>query len=296
MFSKGIPNEYKTRINDVINFIVLNLTEDLSLQQLAKVADYSPFHFQKIFKQVVGESPKQYVIRLRLETSAHALVIHRHKTVTEIALNNGFSSSATFARAFKSYFGVSAEEFRSAPFDDSAKRYQNRQISSENSLSLREIELCIESLNIQVTMFPSFRGVFINAKLNDNESIQNAFFKIIQLAETHDLLTANSRFIGVIYLHSNIYRAMVTIEDEKIQIPKRLNVLEFSSGKFATIDLDKSFQESMEKLQIFVKFWIPKSGYQIADIVGYEFLLENPTKKPFNEIKKKIYIPIEPIR
>lgn len=293
MFSRGIPNEYQTRINAAVNYILQNLAEDLSLQQLAKVADYSPFHFQKIFKQVTGESPKQYVIRIRLETAGHALVMHRHRTVTEIALENGFSSSATFARSFKSHFGVSAEEFRAHPRSKNAGRYQEKTSIRNQSPTVGEIDACLKSLNIRVVKRRAFRGVFINAKLHDQESVQNAFRKIAQIAETHDLLTPDSQFAGAVYLHSGIYRAILMTND-KLQIPKRLNVLEIPSGKYAVLDLAGNFLTEMAKLQIFVDSWVPENGYRIADIVGYEMLSDNPLEKPYPEIKKEIYIPIEP--
>src|SRR6266536_2236022 len=66
-FDKEIPKEYSKRMNEVINFILINLKEDLPLEKLAAVANYSPFHFQKIFKQVTGESPTQFIIRSRLK-------------------------------------------------------------------------------------------------------------------------------------------------------------------------------------------------------------------------------------
>lgn len=293
MFSKEIPNEYRVRINEVVNFILHNLSEELSLQQLADIAKYSPFHFQKIFKQVVGESPKQYVIRMRLETAAHALVMHQHKTVTEIAMEHGFSSSATFARSFKNYFGDSAESFRSVPRGQNAERYQDNPSIQIKKVTSDEVELCLKSLNIRVQKKDGFRCVFINAKLYDNESIQNAFRKVGQIAETYDLVLPNSRFAGVVYLHSGIYRAMF-IADSNQRIPKHLNLLEIPAAKYALLDLTGGFRTNMDKLKIFVEFWIPESGYRIADIVGYEMFTESPLEKPYNEIKKEIYIPIEP--
>lgn len=293
MFSKEIPNEYRVRINEVVNFILHNLTEELSLQQLADIAQYSPFHFQKIFKQVVGESPKQYVIRMRLETAAHALIMHRHKTITEIALENGFSSSATFARSFKNYFGVPAEEFRVVPHRENAERYQNRSSIQVKKITAEEVENCLKSLNIRVHKKSALRGVFVNAQLHNDDSIQNAFRKVAQIAETHDLISPNSGFAAAVYLHSEIYRSMIII-DEKTQISKRLNSLEIPAGKYVILDLYHGFKENLEQLKIFVEFWLPESGYRIADIVGYEFLTESPLEKPYHEIKKEVYIPVEP--
>ncbi len=293
MFAKESPNEYKFRINEVVNFILKNLTEDLSLEKLADIAKYSPFHFQKIFKQIVGESPKQYVIRMRLETAAHALVMHQHKTVTEIALEYGFSSSATFARSFRNYFGNSAEEFRSVPRSRNAEHHQENESVKNDKLTAVEIESCLKSLNIRVQKKEAFRGIFINAKLYDDESIKNAFRKVAQIAETHDLISANSRFAGAVYLHSRIYRAMF-ITDSKLPFSKRLNLLEIEAAKYALLDLSGGFTENLEQLKIFVEFWLPESGYRISDIVGYEMFAESPLEKPYNEVKKEIYIPIEP--
>jgi|CXWL01.1.fsa_nt_gi AraC family transcriptional regulator len=293
MFNKEIPNEYRIRIDEVVNFILHNPAEELSLQHLAGIARYSPFHFQKIFKQVVGESPKQFVIRMRLETAAHALVMHQHKTVTEIAMEHGFSSSATFARSFKNYFGVSSEEFRAVPRRKNASRYQDKPLARSQDLTVTETRSQLESLNIRVLKRAAFRCVFVNARLNDDESIKNAFRKVGQIAETHDLISENSRFAGAIYLHSGIYRAMITT-DPKLQFPERLNLLEIPAAKYALLDLPGGFRENMEQLQIFVDFWLPENGYRVADIVGYEMLNESPLVKSYNEIEKEVYIPIEP--
>ncbi|NJM53804.1 MAG: AraC family transcriptional regulator [Blastocatellia bacterium] len=282
MFAKESPNEYKIRINRVVNFILQNLMEDLSLKKLAQIANYSPFHFQKIFKSVVGESPKQYVNRVRLETAAHTLVILREKPITEIAFDNGFSSSATFARSFKNYFGVSSEKFRIASSNRQIIHFQNDKSSF------------VETANIEIKKTLPLCGIFVNAKLDDDKAIQMAFQKVIQLAEINNLLTSKSQFVGIIYLHSNIYRAMITINSD-MAVSKKLNILGIPGGKFATLDSYINSSERIPKLKIFAEFWLPKSGYQISDIVGYEILEESPIKEPFNKIKKKIYIPIKPI-
>lgn len=105
---------YQSRINQVIDYIDQHLAEQLDLDRLAEVASFSRFHFHRIFRAHVGESVGQYVSRLRVEKSTRLLTYHSSKPITEIALDCGFSSSATFARAFKAMFGMSATEFREA--------------------------------------------------------------------------------------------------------------------------------------------------------------------------------------
>ena len=68
--------EYLSRIRRVLTYIQENLSEELSLEILSEMAFFSPFHFQKIFSKYVGESPKQYIMRLRLERIAHYLKLY----------------------------------------------------------------------------------------------------------------------------------------------------------------------------------------------------------------------------
>ena len=132
-----IKKEYQQGIQKVLHYISQNLSGDLSLETLASIANYSPFHFQKIFSEAVTESPKQYVMRLRLERAAHYLKVFSDLPVIEIAIGCGFSSPSIFSRAFKNYYGASAEEFRKMSIIEisaiSNKLSKNRQFEFEGS-------------------------------------------------------------------------------------------------------------------------------------------------------------------
>ncbi|NBI29679.1 helix-turn-helix domain-containing protein [Chengkuizengella marina] len=105
-------NDYLTRINNVINYIQNNLNKDLSLQNLSQLASFSPFHFHRIFKAILNENVNDFVKRSRLERAAKRLVMNQRLSITEIALDTGFSSSSVFSRAFKAHFKMSASEYR----------------------------------------------------------------------------------------------------------------------------------------------------------------------------------------
>lgn len=104
--------EYVARINRVQDHIEAHLHETLSLERLASVACFSPFHFHRLFRAMVGETLARYIRRLRLEKAASMLLHQTHLPITEVALTLGFGSSSTFARAFKDHFGVSASAWR----------------------------------------------------------------------------------------------------------------------------------------------------------------------------------------
>lgn len=111
--TKFLRDEYISRINRVIDYIELNIDKDLSLEKLAQVANFSQFHFHRIFRALMGETLNRYIQRIRVERAALQLISNPKKTITEIAFDCGFSGSAPFARAFKDFFKMSASEWRS---------------------------------------------------------------------------------------------------------------------------------------------------------------------------------------
>ena len=100
------------RVARVIDYIFTHSDQDLSRRCLSAVAHYSSEHLPKLFKQMVGQSPKQYSLRLRLETAFHYLVIRPQRSVQEIGFDCGFSALSLFSRAMKNYFGHSPEQIR----------------------------------------------------------------------------------------------------------------------------------------------------------------------------------------
>jgi AraC family transcriptional regulator len=104
--------EYEKRVNRVIDHILRHLGEELSLSGLAGVAAFSPFHFHRVFKATTGETLFSFIQRLRIERAAIALTAHPDQSVLEVALDHGFSSAATFARAFGAHFDMSATAWR----------------------------------------------------------------------------------------------------------------------------------------------------------------------------------------
>ena len=88
-------DEYIVRINRVIDYIEKHLDTELTLDTLAGVANFSSFHFHRIFRAIVGETLNAYIRRLRVEKAVSQLVNNPGKTITEIALDCGFSGSAS---------------------------------------------------------------------------------------------------------------------------------------------------------------------------------------------------------
>jgi AraC family transcriptional regulator len=99
------------RLRRVLDHISTNLDEEITLAQLAQVAGVSVFHFARTFTQETGVSPSRYVRRIRPER-AMADITAGKLSLAEIAFKAGFSSQASFARAFYRATGSTPGEYR----------------------------------------------------------------------------------------------------------------------------------------------------------------------------------------
>jgi AraC-like DNA-binding protein len=87
------------------------MDEALSLQDLADVAFMSPFHFNRVFRQVTGIPPSQFLYALRLET-AKRLLLTSHFSVTDVCFEVGYNSLGTFTTRFTQLVGMSPSLLR----------------------------------------------------------------------------------------------------------------------------------------------------------------------------------------
>lgn len=104
--------EYFRRVNKAIEFIIEHLDEPVNLEKIAAASHFSPYHFHRIFHGVVGETVNDFVQRKKMERAANRLLCEPGLSVSAVADQGGFSSSANFAKAFKLYFGISPSQLR----------------------------------------------------------------------------------------------------------------------------------------------------------------------------------------
>ncbi|MBE9608425.1 helix-turn-helix domain-containing protein [Chitinilyticum piscinae] len=115
-----------TRLFRVLTHIDGRLGESMSLDELAGVACYSPYHFDRIFLRYRGISPAEHVRRRRLMRAAHRLRHEPECPIGEIAHDCGYSNQANFSRAFQQHFGMSPRTWRKGGWHD----YMLRQVAS----------------------------------------------------------------------------------------------------------------------------------------------------------------------
>jgi AraC family transcriptional regulator len=318
--------EYLARIHRVMDHIERYLDERLTLEDLARVACFSPFHFHRVFTACAGESLYRFILRLRLEKAASQLLQNPRKSITAIALDCGFGSSAAFARAFRSGFGTSASEWRAAGSKNReaiGKVGEELEALSGYAASSAAAQPAGGDTNRRMPMPPTPSPMPV--KPADSVRIENAqpftvayvrnvgpyagdsalfgrlFGQLCQWAGPRGLLGPGVRMLTL--YHDN---PEITAE-EKLRIsvcatvppgtkPEgEIGVMQVDGGRYAvaTFTLDPS--EYGAAWNWLMGTWFPSSGYQPDDRLCFETYLNEPEKHPQKKHHVEIWEPVRPL-
>jgi AraC family transcriptional regulator len=107
------PHGEDVRVRRAISFIMDNYASPLTLGEIAAVAELSPFHFLRVFKQATGLTPHRFLTRVRLDRARRYLK-RDDLSVTEIAHLCGFATPSRLATAFRQETGLSPTDYRSS--------------------------------------------------------------------------------------------------------------------------------------------------------------------------------------
>ena len=99
------------RLGEALSYIEENYDQPVALGQLASIAHLSKNQFLRVFKQGLGRSPKNYLIRLRIQKACE-LMRDPNKTITQISYEVGFNDGNYFSRRFKHLMGRGARDYR----------------------------------------------------------------------------------------------------------------------------------------------------------------------------------------
>lgn len=189
--------EYINRINNALVFIDQNLSINLSLAIVAKEAYYSPYHFHRIFTAIIGEPLNTYINRKRIEKAA-SLLLHKDSfSISEIAMQTGFNSNASFTRSFNKFYNLSPSEFKKSTKTKFSKIRKTKSKNGEKTL-LIESYICninnhlnwiTMNANIEVKELPKMRLAYIT-QVGSLDRIGEAYSKLMKWAAPKGVLAA----------------------------------------------------------------------------------------------------------
>ncbi len=321
--------EYVARINRVMDYIERHIDEDLSLEVLAKVACFSSFHFHRIFAATTGETLNIFVRRLRTERAASQLLVNPGKTVTEIALDCGFSSPSVFARTFKEIFGVTAIEWQNMPEDERNKCKVERKIGQAYRNMGKAEGISILHNGLMTTSIPTWRiemnETMLKNKLTATVTVKDLnpknviyvrhvgpyaglsqvfeelFKKLYSYAGSRGLIGPNTEVMSVYHDDPSICEEDKLRTDACISVPEGTKVdadigtMVIPGGKFAVARFELLQNQYSDAWDMLIGGWLPESGYQFDDRLSFEIYLNDCNKHPEKKCVAELCIPVKPL-
>jgi AraC family L-rhamnose operon transcriptional activator RhaR/AraC family L-rhamnose operon regulatory protein RhaS len=110
----AVENDMSERLKslaETVAYIENHYTQPLGLVELSEMAHFSPRHFARVFKQNYLLTPRDYIVKLRMN-EARKLLADNRLSIGQVAGLSGFSDSNYFSRIFKKEMGVAAKEYR----------------------------------------------------------------------------------------------------------------------------------------------------------------------------------------
>jgi len=318
-------NEYISRINRVIDYIENNLSSELSLKKLSSIANFSPYHFHRIFSSIVGEPLNCFIQRLRIERAASHILLDRQKTITEIALNCGFSSSSSFARLFKEVYGINASELRKSKIKYEIKL---EEINSKNRIALsknrKEWEISTSyfgstihnkiwsvkmkkgrKANVEGKELPEMNVAYvrhIGPYKGNPELFEKLFTKLMTWAGPRGLINfPESKVLAVYHDDPSVTDESKLRLSACLSVPKDTEVngeigkMTIIGGKYAVAKFELANDEYPEAWELVYGGWLPQSGYQCVDAPCFENYLNDPKEHPEGKCIVEICVPVKPM-
>jgi len=286
---------YEERLLHVLVFIQRHLDEELPLEDLARVAHFSPYHFHRIFRGIVGESLQEHIRRLRLERAALQLK-RTDRRVLDIALEAGFGTHESFTRAFRAVLGCSPSEFRLAE----GVIFQAPGIHYRDDGELRTLLLRPGGTNMDVRIerLQPLRVAFVR-HVGPYQEVHQAWGKVCARLGKEGLLGAESHFIGVCYDDPEVtapeklrYDACVTV-DSDFAAHDEIGVQTLPGGEFAVVTHCGPYEQLSQTYAALFGQWLPHSGRELRSQPSLEFYLNDPEGTDPEDLLTDIYAPLE---
>ncbi|NOH53456.1 AraC family transcriptional regulator [Vibrio coralliilyticus] len=240
--------DYKKRLTPVIRYLEKHFNQPLNLPEVAALANLSPYHFHRTFKAVQGETLADYIRRLRLAAAADDLFKSK-QPILNIALEYGFSSSQSLAKAFKQHYGVTPTEFRDCEnYQEFSKLARNSKIGhtlrkngneGESGDPYTGSEPTMWSKRMEIQKFEATKLAYIRVTGPYGEGYQEPSSRLYQWAGMKGLAENTCIFIfhdnPEITPNDKCRTDICLMVPEDTEVPGNIELQDFPGGDYAVM-------------------------------------------------------------
>jgi AraC family transcriptional regulator len=297
---------YESAVERTAAHIVANLDEALDLAAMARAAALSPFHFHRVFRGMLGETPLEMHRRLRLERAATQL-LSSQTPITTIAFDAGYETHEAFTRVFHEAYGASPSAFRRSAVDPGPGCARPRQVELAAPSSIhfdRTIHHPIQFLGGDIAMdvtienMPELRVATVH-HVGPYPRISEAFQRLGAIAGPGGLLRFPETAMLAIYHDDPETTPVEQLQSDAgvtvpsgVPLPEGLAELRLPGGRYAKMTHVGPYTELGDAWARLMGEWLPKSGHRVGGGSSYEVYRNTPENAAPNELRTDLYLPI----
>ncbi|APR79370.1 Transcriptional regulator, AraC family protein [Minicystis rosea] len=299
---------YEQSMARAVERVIADLDGALDLRALARGAALSPFHFHRVFRGLLGETPLELHRRLRMERAAFSL-LHEDTPITNIAFMAGYETHESFTRAFRAHYDCSPSEVRQRrrTGDLPCARPFSIELAARSGIHFRphRSEAPVihfirgdEHMDVDIKERPELR-VATTTHIGPYHRISEAFARLGQTPGIHALFAQEPTMLAIYYddpestpaseLRSEA--AVAIAADAKV--PETLSERRIPAGRYACTTHVGPYDQLGDVWARFIGEWLPQSGYRMRDEVSFEIYRNTPGEVPNEQLRTELYIPLQ---
>lgn len=284
MESRRAEQAYRERVAAVVAAIVADPMAEHRLEDLARLAHFSPFHFHRLYNAAAGESVAATVRRVRLALATRSLA-QDDSSITQVGQASGYESPQAFTRAFRGFTGQSPREFREhmrAVILDAGGAAGTEDVAMPGHVPV------VERAGQQVFAL-RHRGPF--------STIAHTHRRLRAIASDR----AVSSWLGLScgdpdFPRQFSYHAALTAPESWPRHETEIEVLDVPAGLYAVHMLAGAHTRINAAVHALYAQWLPGSGYEPDDRPMIENYLNSPRQVAPAALRTELLVPVRPAR
>jgi AraC family transcriptional regulator len=305
--------KYQQPLISILVYIQTHLGDDLPLDELARRAGFSPYHFHRIFTEFVGEPVKEHIRRLRLERGAYRRKISQD-LVLQIALEAGFKTHESFTRAFARKFGVNPSQFRQDFLKAAQERKKRRggAAQARGAPALRgdpgllpngatAARTRLEHVKPILVAFIRNTGPY-DGVLEPGSKLASLWDELFRWGSARGLTRPDSLLIGVAQDDPSVTPPARQRFDVCVQVPEfrdpagAIGGQTIAPGAYAAGRHYGSFESLADTYAHIYDTQIAPGQYQMRPLPAFEIYGSTRVKEDLNIHYTDVYLPVEPVK
>lgn len=281
--------EWLDLLNDSLHYVEDQLTGDFLVEEAARIAHCSSYHYQRMFSYIAGVTLGEYIRRRKM--SLAGVELQKGAKVMDVALHYGYESPTSFNRVFKTIHGITPQE----------AKQPGAKLTSYPMLTFSITVKGVEAMEYQLTDMNSFQvlgtGILLDKDMEKSQQLIPKFWnKVSEEGALMQLIPHMNQQIPGVFgismmtsMEQSEWEYVIGVASE--ETAEGFTTYQLPAAKWAIFSGTGSMPHAIQELQkkIYTE-WLPTSGFEYAELPDIEVYLNTDTE----DAQFQVWFPVRP--